>query len=253
MPTKVYAQEKSAEKPQTGGSLILPPPEPSFGGVLGRKISESKPDFPKSVRAPEGAPNVLLIMTDDTGFGAASTFGGPIPTPALDRVAKSGLRYNQFHTTALCSPTRAALLTGRNHHSVGMGNITELATGYPGYTSIIPKSAATIGNILVDSGYNTAWFGKHHLVPEWMQGPSGPFDQWAIEHTNPLGKFSLDESFDAGQDTGTPVIDEYEAKMPFKFTGTLIKVEIKLGPDKLASNQRDELLRLQREQAIAAQ
>jgi arylsulfatase A-like enzyme len=131
------------------------------------------------VRAPEGAPNVLLIMTDDTGFGAASTFGGPIPTPALDRVAKSGLRYNQFHTTALCSPTRAALLTGRNHHSVGMGNITELATGYPGYTSIIPKSAATIGNILVDNGYNTAWFGKHHLVPEWMQGPSGPFDQWA--------------------------------------------------------------------------
>jgi arylsulfatase A-like enzyme len=110
---------------------------------------------------------------------AVSTFGGPIPTPTLDRVAQRGLRYNQFHTTALCSPTRAALLTGRNHHSVGMGNITEFATGYPGYTSIMPKSAGTIGNILVDNGYNTAWFGKHHLIPEWMQGPSGPFDQWA--------------------------------------------------------------------------
>jgi arylsulfatase len=162
-----------------GGSAVLPIPQPQFGGVIGRKASESTPDFPKDVTAPKGAPNVLLIMTDDTGFGAASTFGGPIPTPTLDRLANSGLRYNQFHTTALCSPTRAALLTGRNHQSVGMGNITEFATGYPGYTSIMPKSAGTIGNILVDNGYNTAWFGKHHLVPEWMQGPGGPFGQWA--------------------------------------------------------------------------
>jgi arylsulfatase A-like enzyme len=165
--------------PPAGGSAVLPVPQPQFGGNIGRKASESTPDFPKAVTAPKGAPNVLLIMTDDTGFGAASTFGGPIPTPALDRLAKSGLRYNEFHTTALCSPTRAALLTGRNHQSVGMGNITEFATGYPGYTSIMPKSAGTIGNILVDNGYNTAWFGKHHLVPEWMQGPGGPFDQWA--------------------------------------------------------------------------
>jgi arylsulfatase len=165
--------------PSTGGSAVLPAPEPPFGGVIGRTAKESTPDFPKAVTAPAGAPNVLLIMTDDTGFGAPSTFGGPIPTPTLDRVAKSGLRYNQFHTTALCSPTRAALLTGRNHQSVGMGNITEFATGYPGYTSIMPKSAGTIGNILVDNGYNTAWFGKHHLIPEWMQGPGGPFDQWA--------------------------------------------------------------------------
>jgi arylsulfatase A-like enzyme len=158
---------------------VLPVPQPQFRGIIGRKASESTPDFPKSVTAPEGAPNVLLIMTDDTGFGAASTFGGPIPTPALDRLAKSGLSYNEFHTTALCSPTRAALLTGRNHQSVGMGNITEFATGYRGYTSIMPKSAGTIGNILVNNGYNTGWFGKHHLVPEWMQGPGGPFDQWA--------------------------------------------------------------------------
>src|SRR5258708_249281 len=107
-----------------GGSAILPTPEPGFGGIIGRKSSESKPDFPRAVTAPRGAPNVLLIMTDDTGFGAASTFGGPIQTPNLDRVYQHGLCYNQFHTTALCSPTRSALLTGRNHHSVGFGNIS---------------------------------------------------------------------------------------------------------------------------------
>jgi arylsulfatase A-like enzyme len=168
-----------AQTAAASSSEILPVPEPQFRGVIGRKASESKPDFPKAVKASEGAPNVLLIMTDDVGFGASSAFGGPIPTSTLERLAVNGLRYNEFHTTALCSPTRAALLTGRNHQSVGMGNITEFATGYPGYTSIIPKSAGTIGNILVDNGYNTAWFGKHHLVPEWMQGPAGPFDQWA--------------------------------------------------------------------------
>src|SRR5215475_342143 len=126
--------------PPREGFAILPAPEPAFGGVIGRKVSESKPDYPPTLAAPKGAPNVLLILTDDTGFGAASTFGGPIPTPNLERVYKQGLCYNQFHTTALCSPTRAALLTGRNHHSVGYGNISEFATGYPGYDSIIPKS-----------------------------------------------------------------------------------------------------------------
>jgi arylsulfatase A-like enzyme len=158
---------------------VLPAPAPRFGGTIGRKASESKPDFPRAVTAPIGAPNVLLIMTDDTGFGASSTFGGPIPTPNLERIYQRGLCYNQFHTTALCSPTRSALLTGRNHHSVGFGNISEFATGYPGYDSILPKSAATIGNILADNGYNTSWFGKHHLIPDWQQSPSGPFDQWA--------------------------------------------------------------------------
>jgi arylsulfatase A-like enzyme len=157
---------------------VLPQQEPAFKGIIGRKASESKPDFPKGVTAPKGAPNVLLILTDDTGFGASSTFGGPIPTPTLDRVAHRGLRYNNFHTTALCSPTRAALLTGRNHHSVGFGNISEFATGYPGYNSILPKSAGTIGNILVGNGYNTSWFGKNHLIPDWLESPDGPFDQW---------------------------------------------------------------------------
>ena len=172
--TSTLAQNASA-----GGSVILPIPDLQFGGVIGRKASESKPDFPKAVTAPKGAPNILLILTDDTGFGASSTFGGPIPTPTLDRVAARGLRYNNFHTTALCSPTRAALLTGRNHHSVGFGNISEFATGYPGYDSILPKSAGTIGNILVNNGYNTSWFGKHHLIPDWLESPDGPFDQWA--------------------------------------------------------------------------
>jgi len=163
----------------TGGSAILPVPEPAFRGVIGRKASESKPDYPPAVAAPKGAPNVLLIMTDDTGFGAASTFGGPIPTPNLERVYQRGVCYNQFHTTALCSPTRSALLTGRNHHNVGYGTISEFATGYPGYNSIIPKSAGTIGNILLGNGYNTSWFGKHHLIPDWQQSAAGPFDQWA--------------------------------------------------------------------------
>jgi arylsulfatase A-like enzyme len=157
---------------------MLPVPDPPFNGIIGRKASDSKPDFPKAVSAPKGAPNVLLILTDDTGFGACSTFGGPIPTPGLDRVAQHGLRYNNFHTTALCSPTRAALLTGRNHHSVGFGNISEFASGYPGYDSILPKTAGTIANILVGNGYNTSWFGKNHLIPDWLQSPDGPFDQW---------------------------------------------------------------------------
>jgi arylsulfatase A-like enzyme len=177
-PGHLSAQDSHQNSP-ADSSQVLPVPDAPFRGVIRETAKESKPDFPKQVTAPPGAPNVLLIMTDDTGFGATSTFGGPIPTPALDRVAKHGVIYNQFHTTALCSPTRAALLTGRNHHSAGFGNITEFASGYPGYDSILPKSVGTIGNILADNGYNTAWFGKHHLVPEWLQGPSGPFDQWA--------------------------------------------------------------------------
>jgi arylsulfatase A-like enzyme len=174
--TPALAQNTS---PPLGGSVVLPVPQPRFGGIIGRKASESKPDFPKAVTAPKGAPNILLILTDDTGFGASGTFGGPIPTPTLDRVAQGGLCYNNFHTTALCSPTRAALLTGRNHHSVGFGNISEFATGYPGYNSVLPKSAGTIGNILVYNGYNTSWFGKNHLIPDWLESPAGPFDQWA--------------------------------------------------------------------------
>jgi arylsulfatase A-like enzyme len=157
---------------------VLPIPEPPFEGKIGRTVKDSTPDFPKGVEAPAGAPNILLILTDDVGFGASSTFGGPIQTPNFQRLADSGLRYNKYHTTALCSPTRAALITGRNHHSVASGVITEFATGYPGYNSLVPKSAGSVGAVLKDNGYNTAWFGKMHNVPDWMSSQAGPFDLW---------------------------------------------------------------------------
>jgi arylsulfatase len=134
--------------------------------------------YPAESRAPANAPNVLLIMTDDVGFGASSTFGGPTPTPTFDALAASGLRYTAFHTVAMCSPTRAALLTGRNHHAVGMGSIADISSDQEGYTSVIPKSAATIGRVLHDNGYDTAFFGKNHNTPVWENGPMGPFDHW---------------------------------------------------------------------------
>ena len=129
---------------------------------------------------PSGAPNVLLIITDDVGFGAPSTFGGTVPTPALDKIAKKGLRYTQFHSTALCSPTRAALITGRNHHSAHTGNIAEIAQGFPGYDCVIGKDTATLGEILKQNGYATSWFGKNHNTPDWMTSAIGPFDNWPV-------------------------------------------------------------------------
>src|SRR5262245_31088175 len=125
-----------------GAADVLPKPDPPFKGKIGETIKDSTPSYPQPLKAPKGAPNVLIILLDDVGFGHTSTFGGPVPTPTLDRLAKNGLMYNTFHTTALCSPTRAALLTGRNHHSVGTGVIIELGTGFPGYTGIIPQSTA---------------------------------------------------------------------------------------------------------------
>jgi arylsulfatase len=157
---------------------VLPRPEQPFKGHISRKAKESTADFPKEVEAPRGAPNVLLIMTDDVGFGATSPFGGPIPTVTMDRLAKQGLRFNNFHTTALCSPTRAALLSGRNHHSNATGVIMELGTGYPGYNSLMPKSSGTFAEVLKQNGYNTAWYGKNHNVPDWHSSQAGPFDLW---------------------------------------------------------------------------
>lgn len=156
----------------------LPPPPPKFGGVVKERATQSTPWWPPRVVPPKGAPNVLLIMTDDQGYGVPSTFGGVIPTPALDRVARNGVRYTQMHSTALCSPTRAALITGRNHHSVGFGVVSELSTGYPGYDSFITKDKATIGTILRDNGYVTSWFGKNHNTPSFQISTAGPFDQW---------------------------------------------------------------------------
>ena len=156
----------------------LPPPPQKFDGKIERDAKQSKPYWPARIVPPKGAPNVLLIITDDAGFGVASTFGGVIPTPALERIAQNGLRYTNFHSTALCSPTRAALITGRNHHSVGYGVIAEQATGYPGYDSVITRDKATIGRVLTDNGYHTAWFGKNHNTPEYQASQAGPFDQW---------------------------------------------------------------------------
>jgi len=156
----------------------LPPPPPPFTGQIELNADQSKPGWPARVVPPKGAPNILLIMTDDVGFAAPSTFGGVIPTPALDRIAANGLRYTNFHSTSLCSPTRAALITGRNHHSVGFGVISEAASGYPGYNSVIARDSATIGRILLENGYRTSWFGKDHNTPTWTASQAGPFDQW---------------------------------------------------------------------------
>ena len=158
----------------------LPAPDPKFGGVIKDDALQSKAWWAPRIVPPKEAPNILLIMTDDSGFGVPSTFGGVIPTPTMDRIAKAGLRYNNIHSTALCSPTRAALITGRNHHSAGFGVISEQSTGFPGYNSIIPKDKATIGRILKDNGYATSWFGKDHNVPAFAASQVGPFDQWPI-------------------------------------------------------------------------
>jgi arylsulfatase A-like enzyme len=165
---------------QTLDGRQLPPEPRPFGGVIKRNALDSKPCWDPQVVPPKGAPNILLILTDDVGFGAPSTFGGLTPTPTLDRLAAMGLRYTQFHTTALCSPTRGALITGRNHHSVGFGVISELATGYPGYNSVISKDKATVAEILKENGYATSWFGKEHNTPSYETSQVGPFDQWPI-------------------------------------------------------------------------
>ena len=161
-----------------GGREILPIPDipqPYPSALYGKDV---QPQPASPLRPPDGAPNVVIILIDDMGFGATSVFGGPINMPTLERVAAEGLAYNRFHTTALCSPTRQALLTGRNHHSVGMGSITETATTAPGYNSIRPNSAATIAETLRLNGYNTAAFGKMHQTPVWEVSTSGPFDRW---------------------------------------------------------------------------
>lgn len=156
----------------------LPAPAPKFGGVIKDDALQSTPWWPPRVVPPKDAPNILLILTDDAGFGIPSTFGGVIPTPTMDRIAANGLRYNRIFSTSLCSPTRAALITGRNHHSVGFGVIAEQATGFPGYDSVIGVDNATIGRILRDNGYATSWFGKDHNTPTFQASQAGPFDQW---------------------------------------------------------------------------
>ncbi len=158
----------------------LPIPDQRYQGLVTYDAKDPSSSFPSipQVRPPEGAPNVLIVLLDDVGFGASSAFGGPCETPVAEKLAARGLRYNRFHTTALCSPTRAALLSGRNHHTMGMGGITELATGAPGYTSVYPNTCAPLAEMLKLNGYSTAQFGKCHEVPVWETSPLGPFRQW---------------------------------------------------------------------------
>ena len=158
----------------------LPIRRPPFQGIMKKTLDGSQPDwnYVAPIPAPENAPNVLLVLIDDAGFGGAGAFGGPINTPTLDGLAADGLKYNRFHVTALCSPTRAALMTGRNHHAVGFGMVGELAGPFPGYSAMLPKDSQTFVKALQGNGYSTACFGKWHLTPDTMQGPSGPFDRW---------------------------------------------------------------------------
>jgi arylsulfatase A-like enzyme len=162
------------------GSRVLPTPTPPFGGDIQPNLIDSTPDWPATVAPPAKAPNILLVLLDDAGFGSNSAFGGLVPTPTLEKLAQRGLRYTQMHNTALCSPTRAALLTGRNHHVVGFGMVAEGATGYPGYDSITGPETAHGAMTLKENGYSTAWFGKNHNVPVWEASPAGPFDHFPI-------------------------------------------------------------------------
>jgi arylsulfatase A-like enzyme len=203
------AQEAEVKAPQTASSLPLP--DYHFQGTVGRTLADPDPaKFPALTRPPKGAPNVVVILLDDVGFGQFSVTGGGVPSPAMERLAKDGVVYNQFHTSALCSPTRAAFLTGRNEHASGMGNITELATAYDGYTSLIQRETATISEILKQYGYATAWIGKNHDTPVWEASALGPFD-----HTpNGLG-FDYFYGFNSG-DTSQfePVLVENHIPVP---------------------------------------
>ena len=203
------AQNATSSSP--GGSLSLPRPDFRFKGEVGRTYQDSDPaTFPQIVRPPKGAPNIVLILLDDVGFGQFGVFGGGVSSPNMEKLAAQGLRYNRFQPTALCSPTRAALLTGRNHHMAGTGVITEISTGYDGYTGIIPKSAGTAAEILRQNGYATAWVGKNHNTPIWETSEIGPFDRWA----NGLG-FDYFYGFNAG-DTSQyePILYENRNRVP---------------------------------------
>src|SRR3954471_8423460 len=159
---------------------VLPIPTTPHVGLTTYDAKDPATSFPsiEPLRPPTGAPNVLVMLVDDCGFGAPSAFGGPCAMPNAERLAAGGLKFNRFHTTALCAPTRAALLTGRNHHSVGMGAITELATAAPGNSSVRPDSCAPLAETLKLNGYSTAQFGKCHEVPVWQTSPMGPFENW---------------------------------------------------------------------------
>lgn len=171
-------QQTQEATPKETSPNKLPYDDPEFHGKIGRTYKDSEMDWPDLPSPPKDAPNVIVILLDDVGFGMTSTFGGSIPTPHLDSLAGEGLRYNRFHTTAICGPSRAALITGRNHHNSGSGFLAEWATGYPSYTTMIPRSTATIAKVCKYNGMNTSWFGKNHNTPDWETSAAGPFDRW---------------------------------------------------------------------------
>ncbi|AYC32393.1 arylsulfatase [Pseudomonas cavernae] len=208
---QVASAQPAAPAAPAAGTVSLPPPDFQFKGNVGRTFQDSDAaTFPQITRPPKGAPNIVLVLLDDVGFGQFSVFGGGVPSPSMEKLAAQGLRFNRFHTTALCSPTRAALLTGRDNHVAATGIITELATGYDGYTSMIPKSAGTVAEILRQNGYATAWIGKNHNTPTWETSEVGPFDRWATG----LG-FDYFYGFNAG-DTSQwePVLYENHSRVP---------------------------------------
>ena len=159
---------------------VLPIPDQPHVGLTTYDAKDPETKYPpfRQLRPPSGAPDVLVILIDDAGFGASSAFGGPCQTPHFEKLAANGLKFNRFHTTALCSPTRQAMLTGRNHHSAGMGGITEIATSAPGYNSLMPNTISPLAQTLKLNGYSTSQFGKCHEVPVWQTSPMGPFDHW---------------------------------------------------------------------------
>ncbi|MEJ1240533.1 arylsulfatase [Chryseolinea sp. T2] len=186
--------ERKSESVQATAVDKLPYDDAPFGGKIERSYKESEMEWPRLPSPPAGAPNVIVILLDDVGFGMTGTFGGSVPTPRLDGLAQQGISYNRFHTTAICGPSRAALLTGRNHHVSGNGFLAEWATGFPSYNTMMKKSTATIGAVLKDNGVNTSWFGKNHNTPDWETSPVGPFDRW------PTGMgFNYFYGFNAGE------------------------------------------------------
>ena len=202
----------------------LPIPSRDHVGLITYDAKDPDTKFPpiEQLRPPEKAPNVLVMMIDDAGFGASTAFGGPCNTPNAEQLAAEGLRFNRFHTTALCSPTRQALLTGRNHHSVGMGGITEIATSAPGYSSIRPDKAAPLAEILRLNGYSTAQFGKCHEVPVWETSPMGPFSQWptgsGFEHFYGFVGAETNQYYPAIYDGITPVEPSKSPEEGYHFT-----------------------------------
>ena len=272
----------ATEKPNTDAvrdRSKLPLPELPFRGKIGKTYLESEMDWPRVPAPPEGAPNVVVILLDDVGFGQVSTFGGPVPTPALDKLAAGGLRYNRFHTTSICGPSRGAMLTGRNHHNCGSGFLVEWATGFPSYNCMIPKSTATIGEMLkgisagfalhIQNGklvYHYNWFerertnlvsnipvpvGKSTVTMEFAYdgGGLGKGGEAVIGiNGKEVGRARIAhtvpgrfgiDTFGVGSDTGSPVSNTYPP--PFPFTGTIERVDIELGPRNLSVEDENKL------------